>query len=344
MSRGRTILLTGASGFIGTHLAERLIANGDEVRALHRREKPPKALLSLRERYGEGLRLYRAELEDQRRIAEALEDVEAVVHTAALAFDWGSMDSFVQTNYQATVNLLHASREAGVKVFLYMSSAVVQGFGPHVDSTEEGPYYPLKYPYPITKKMAEDYVLSKNEPGFRVTAIRPCNVYGPGDRTSTYAMYEAILDGVFGYIGTGEALTCPIYIDDLCAGTLAALDAPRTAGQALLLTDGSKVSWKEYCRVMYAAVGSTKKPLSLPTPLAALSARIMCLGAKLIGAGAPPPLTSYRVEQASQDYHFSNAKARRLIGFSPRVFYEEGLHRTAQAFLQERAGNGDKRP
>jgi nucleoside-diphosphate-sugar epimerase len=336
MNRGRTILLTGASGFIGTHLAERLVAGGDSVRALYRREKPPEALVSLRERFGDEIRLCRAELEDHRRIAEALEDVEAVIHTAALALDWGRMDSFVRTNYDATVQLLEASRKAGVKTFLYVSSAAVQGFGPHVDSTEEGPYYHLKYPYPITKKMAEDYVLSKNEPGFKVTAIRPCNVYGPGDKTSTYAMYQAILDGVFGYIGGGEALTCPLYIDDLCAGTLAALEAPETAGQIILLTDGSKVSWKEYCRVMYAAVGSKKKPKSLPTGLAALSASIMCFGARLMGSSSPPPLTSYRVEQASHDYHFSNAKARQLIGFSPTVYYEEGLFRTAEAFLKER--------
>lgn len=337
MSKGKTILLTGASGFIGSHLAERLVARGDKVHALYRRENPPQALVSLGERYGDMIRLYRADLGDRERIAKALEDVEAVIHAAALALDWGSMESFVRTNYLATAELLAASRQAGAKVFLYMSSAVVQGFGPHVNSTEEGPYYPLKYPYPITKKMAEDYALSRNEADFRVTAIRPCNVYGPGDRTSTYAMYKAILEGVFGYIGDGEALTCPIYIDDLCAGTLAALDSPRTAGQALLLTDGSKVSWKEYCRVMYEAVGSKKKPVGFPTPLAALSARIMCFGAKLLGVGKPPPLTSYRVDQASQDYHFSNSKARSLIGFSPEVFYEEGLRRTAEAFLKERA-------
>ncbi len=337
MSRGRTILLTGASGFIGSHLAERLVARGERIHALYRRENPPKALVSLSEQYGEEFRLYKADLGDKERIAKTLEGVEAVVHTAALALDWGSMEDFVRTNYQATADLLAASKQAGAKVFLYISSAVVQGFGPHVDSTEEGPYYPLKYPYPITKKMAEDYVLSQNEADFRVTAIRPCNVYGPGDRTSTYAMYQAIMEGVFGYIGDGEALTCPIYIDDLCTGILSALDSPGTAGEALLLTDGSKVSWKEYCRVMYEAVGSKRKPVSLPTPLAALSARIMCFGARLIAARIPPPLTSYRVDQASHDYHFSNSKARKLIGFSPEVFYEEGLRRTAEAFLKERA-------
>lgn len=336
MGDARKILVTGASGFIGSHLVESVARRGDWVRALYRREVPPGELLALSVKYGDSIELFRADLGDSGRVEAAVRGVDAVIHTAARASDWGSPDLFMRENYDATVNLLEASRNAGVGTFLYFSSAVVHGFGPHVDTTERGPYYPLKYPYQITKQLTEAYVLKRNSPEFRVTAIRPCNVYGPGDRTSTYAMYEAIMGGVFGYIGSGEALTCPIYIDDLCAGTLAALDSPAAAGQALLLTDGEKVSWKAYCGAMYSAVGSKKKPVSLPVGLATVSAAVLTSAARLARSKKAPALTMYRVEQASQNYHFSNAKARDLIGFTPIVFYEEGLLHTAEAFLTER--------
>lgn len=342
----RLILVTGASGFIGRHLCAALASRGDSVRALYRREEPPPELLALSEREpaaanatgGRGrVELFRADLGDEALVREAVRGVDAVIHSAALASDWGRLESFIEANYGATTRLLEAARDSGCGTFVYISSAVVHGFGPHVDSTERGPYYPLKYPYQISKLMTEEYVLAQNAGSFRTTAIRPCNVYGPGDRVSTYSMFEAILDGVFGYIGSGEALTCPIYIDDLCDGVLAALGSPDAGGEIILLTDGQKISWKRYVHVMFAAVGSGRKPTRLPKGLAFAAAWAMSAGARALGLREAPPLTMYRVEQASRDYHFSNAKARALLGFEPRVFYEEGLARTASAYLEERA-------
>ena len=340
MSGARLILVTGASGFIGSHLCAALASRGDRVRALYRRKEPPSELLALSEARGAGsgaVELFKADLGDEARVREAVNGVEAVIHAAALATDWGPLELFIEANYDATVRLLEAARASGCGTFVYLSSAVVHGFGPHVDTTERGPYYPIKYPYQITKLMAEEFVLARNASGFRTTAIRPCNVYGPGDHMSTYQMLDAIMDGFFGYIGTGEALTCPIYVDDLCAGVLAALDRPQSGGQAILLTDGQKVAWKDYVRVMFAAVGSKKRPMSTPKIVAYAAAWLMTAAALAARRKTRPLLTLYPVEQGSQDYHFSNAKAREVLGFEPKVFYKEGLARTAAAYLEERA-------
>jgi nucleoside-diphosphate-sugar epimerase len=336
MASPRKVLVTGASGFIGVHLVAALASRGDLVRALYRRKEAPAELLATRDAHPDRVELFNADLDDAARVAEAVADVEVVVHVAALTSDWGPLELFIKANFDATIRLLEAAREAGASTFVYFSSAVVHGFGPHVDTTERGPYYPIKYPYQITKQMAEEYVLAQDTPFFRTVAIRPCNVYGPGDRTSTYAMYDAIMGGVFGYIGSGSALTCPIYIDDLCAGVLAALDSPSAGGQAILLTDGMKVSWKDYAHVMFDAVGSKRRPLGVLKPLAFAAAGLMTATAHAIRSTEAPPLTMYRVEQGSQNYHFSNAKARDLLGFEPKVFFEEGLALTARAYLEER--------
>jgi len=343
MSGRPLVLVTGASGFLGSHLCEALAARGDRVRALYRRANPPAALARLtgQEAAESGIErgaveLFNADLGDAALVRGAVEGADAVIHAAALASDWGDYELFERSNVRVTRDLLAAAEAAGCASFVFIGSAVVHGFGRHVDTTEEGPYFPLKYPYQLTKKEAELLVLARNREGFKTVAIRPCNVYGPGDRTSTYRMFSAILDGAFGYIGKGAALTCPLYIDDLCAGVLAALDRPQSAGQAILLTDGQKVSWRDYVAAMYEAIGTDRRPLALPKPLAFAAARVMDFAARLFRFREAPPLTLYRVEQGSSHYHFSNGKARRLLGFEPRTFYREGLGLTARAFLEDR--------
>jgi len=153
-------------------------------------------------------------------------------------------------------------------------------------------------------------------------------------------MYEAILQGTFGYIGSGAAYTCPIYIDDLCEGVRLVVENHQLGGEAILLTDGTKVCWRDYTKTMYAAIGSSRHPVSLPTPLAFTAAGVMGFGAKVLHTVKAPPLTRYRVEQASNHYHFSNGKAREILGFEPKVFFEEGLKRTAEAFLRDRRKQG----
>jgi nucleoside-diphosphate-sugar epimerase len=328
----KKIVITGASGFLGRHLCKQFVELGYHVRAIYRRAQAPDELMQLSTR---GLELVNLNLQLPSAADSVCQGMDIVLHSAALAYDWGPYDLYKQANIDVTEMLLDSAERMGCQDFIFISSAAVHGFGPHEDTTEDGPFYPLHYPYPITKLIAEKSVLTRNRPGFRTVAIRPCNVYGPGDVTSTYTMYQTILSGSFGYIGSGKAYTCPIYIDDLCKGVQLVVESDKLGGEAIILSDGTKVSWRDYTKTMFEAIGSLKKPVSLPRPLAFTAAGVLTLGAYLIHSKKAPPLTKYRVEQGSTNYHFSNEKAKRVLGFSPKVFYQEGLKRTAEAFLRD---------
>jgi nucleoside-diphosphate-sugar epimerase len=111
----RKILVTGASGFIGSHLVAALASRGESVRALYRRKEPPAALRDIAKRWPGLVELFNADLGDASRVVQAVNGVDAVIHAAALAADWGPLDLFIKENYDATVLLLETARAAGAK-------------------------------------------------------------------------------------------------------------------------------------------------------------------------------------------------------------------------------------
>lgn len=132
-------------------------------------------------------------------------DSDLVYHIAARTSDWGSRQDFEKDNIQATVTMLDAAQEAGVRHFVYVSSLSVHGFGPHRNSTEQGPYYQE------SKRRAENMALSRHCQTFQVAVIRPGNVYGPDDTTMMFPLFEAIEKGRMGMVNGGRTLTPPIY-------------------------------------------------------------------------------------------------------------------------------------
>jgi nucleoside-diphosphate-sugar epimerase len=281
-----------------------------------------------------GAEVMRLDLAGPDGAARAVCGMEGVVHAAALTTDWGSAEQFRRMNYELTTALVEAAREEGCRVFVYIGSVAVHGFGPHVDSTEDGPYYPSINPYQTTKKAAEEYVLGCNAPTFRTTCLRPGNAYGPYDTTLLYPMLDAMRKGVKLTLGGGRSLTCPVYVEDLAEAVALALSCEQSAGEVINVTGGERVSWGEF--LGYAAELLGARPwIGLPVPLARAVAVALSGLYTLLGIRSPPPLTRYRVEQVTHDYHFSIAKARALLGYEPKVGWREGLRRAVRAYQED---------
>jgi nucleoside-diphosphate-sugar epimerase len=326
----RRVLVTGASGFIGGWIARGLHERGYAVRALYRRERPPARLAALA---AAGVEVVRGDLTRDPDARAAVSAQEAVVHAAGL-LDWGPAELFQRLNVEATARLLAEARADGCRVFLYIGSAAVHGFGPHHRSTEQGPYYAPVSAYQTSKRQAEEAVLAANAPGFRTTVLRPANVYGPGDTTTLYRMLAGQERGIRTTLGGGRRLTSVVYIEDLVRAVVLALESEAAAGQVFNITSGEQVSWGELMGYSASLLG-VHPWFELPLPVAWVLAGLLSGSYRLLGIRRDPPLTPYRWAHVAHDFDFSIQKARRLLGYRPQVGWREGLRRTVEAYRED---------
>ncbi len=333
----KRILVTGASGFIGGRLARVLTERGYTIRALYRREIMPEHLkrtLTL------GAEVEQRDLTRIEHIHAAVRDIDAVIHAAGLTGDWGSYNLFKRFNYKLTVQLIKEAEENGCRVFVYLSSIAVHGFGRHFFSNEEGPYYRHINPYQITKKMAEEHVIAMNSKTLRTAVIRPGNVYGPGDTTTFYRIFDAQKRGIMGTLGGGKTLTCPVYVEDLIEAIILCLEKEDSGGEVFNITGAEEVTWKEILNYTSYLLNVNPPRVNLPVPVARFFACSLSGLYKLFHIKSDPPLTPYRVSQLAYDYHFSIAKAQDLLGYRPCVDWREGMRRAVEAFCSEIEASG----
>jgi nucleoside-diphosphate-sugar epimerase len=279
----------------------------------------------------------RGDLADSAAARRAVDGVEGIVHAGGPAQYWGPEQLFRVGIWEATQRLLEASRAAGVRSFVYLSSLSVHGLGPHRDSTEEGPYYPLITPYQRFKRLAEQAVIAANARELSTVVLRPGDVYGPGDRTTFYRLLYYQGRGVRGVIGSGRRLASLVYVEDLAEAAMLALQRREAAGQILNVTGGEKVTWREVLDYTASLLG-VRPWLNLPVPVARFAVvAILEPLFSLVPLPVGQYLTRYAIEHVAHDFHFRIDKARRLLGFDPRIDWREGMRRTVRAYLEERA-------
>jgi nucleoside-diphosphate-sugar epimerase len=329
----RRILVTGSSGFIGGWAARILAERGYTVRAQYRRSRVPPHLEEIR---APGIQLQRGDLTVLADLRALLADVEAVVHCAALARDWGYEQDYFLHNVEVTRHLVEEARRAGCRVFVFLSSLSVYGFGMHRQSTEEGPFYPHHNGYQRSKKIAEEIVLSAAAPGFRVTVLRSGNAYGPGDTTTFYKLLDAQQRGVRGTVSGNRALTSPVYVEDLVEAVILALENEAGAGQVFNITSGDEVTWREMMEFSAELLG-THPWFELPIALAWVAAVLFNGIYRLFRIRTEPPVFPYRIAHITRDYNFSIEKARRILGYQPKVDWRTGLSRTVAAYRRYKA-------
>ena len=321
--RGLSALVTGASGFIGGRLAERLATEeGVRVRAMFRNPKKAERLLKL------PLEIVKADLLDLPSLRKAIDGCDLAFHCAALVRETGNRNEFFETNVKGTENILKASTEAGVKKFIHFSSVAVYGLNPPDGADETTPYQPCGNLYCDTKIASEKAVwVAHQKAGLPAVVIRPTNVYGPYSNPWTVRPIKLVNSGQMILINGGTGFCNYVYIDNLIDATLAATKRDQSVGQVYLVTDGNAVLWKEFFGC-YAQMAGKPKMRSVPEWLGKAIALSMEVSSKL--NGKPPKITREAVRFLTRRARFKIEKAKRELGYQPRFSLEEGMKLTEQ--------------
>jgi len=319
------IALTGATGYTGGRLLQTLISRGDEVSILVR--KTARASLPARR-----VRIVEGDLSNPGTLATLVEGASAVVHVAAVYRTAGHPDSYYrEVNVGGTERLLEASARQGVGRFVHTSTVGVHGHVANPPADETSPLAPGDV-YQQTKAEAETLALSFGRSrGLPVAVVRPGAIYGPGE-TRLLKLFRAIARGRYAVVGSGRPFYHPVYIDDLVSGFLLALDHPRAAGEAFIIAGPRYVSQSELAELIARHTGGRVLPFHVPAwPLRAAGA--LC-EAIFVPLGFEPPLHRRRVDFWTKSRAFSIEKARRVLGFEPRVDIDDGIARTAASYRE----------
>lgn len=307
----RTAVVTGAGGFIGSHLVERLLAEGWEVRALlHYHSSPSWGWLEeLRGREVDGLEVVRGDITDPARMRALLAGREVVFHLAALisvAYSFQAPRTVFETNVMGTVNLAEAAREERVSRFVLMSSSEVYGSALHVPIAETHPLQ-AQSPYAASKIAAEKVVESYARAfGLPAVTVRAFNTFGP--RQSARAIVPTLVVQALERDTIELGATYPVrdltYVEDTVAGLVAAAEAAEAAeGRTVNLGRGEGISVGELAELVCDLLG---RPCRLRTD----RERVRPEGSE--------------VDRLVSD----NRLASELLGWRPRVSLREGLERT----------------
>lgn len=323
-----TTLVTGASGFIGSHLASALAAKGGEVRVMARPSSDLGSLASL------GLTIVRGDLSDPESLREAVADATLIYHCAALASDWGPWADFARANVGGVANLLDAAVAAGtVDRFVHVSTTDVYGYPRRVPD-ETGPRTDVGLAYNRSKILGELLVEEcHRRTGLPTTIVRPVTVFGERSQPFAVEIARLLLAGQMPLIGGGKVHAGVIYVADLVDAMVTAAAAPQAVGQAYNLRDPEDMTWQEFIVGYADGLGISQRLRNVPTPLAVAGAYIMERAYRAVGRQERPLLTHLAVNVMTRDQGYPVDKAQRDLGFAPRVGLEAGQRRTIDWLL-----------
>lgn len=320
------IFVTGGTGFTGGHLCRKLADLGYGVRALAR--SPEKATGLERD----GIEVVPGDLINRDSLARGMEGCNTVYHIAAAFRREGIPDrEFWEVNVKGTENMLAAAVDRGVGRFVHCSTVGVHGHVDNPPAGESAPYKPGDL-YQETKlageKLAIDYIEGGKIPG---VIFRPVGIYGPGD-TRFLKLFRHINSGRFRMIGSGNALYHLTYIDDLVDGIVLCGTRKEALGNIYILGGENYMTLNELVEIIAEILDVNLSKIHIPLwPVYTASALCEAVCRPL---GVEPPIYRRRVDFFKKDRAFDISKAKRELGYSPRVRPEEGLRKTAEWYFE----------
>lgn len=322
------LCVTGGTGFTGAALVQRLLEMGHEVVALDK--APGIALEALK---SQGAKIILGSVTDQKAVEEAVPGCEVVFHLAAAFRELDVPESvYKEVNVDGTRVVAQASLDAGARKLVYCSTQGVHGHIENPPGDETSPIEPADY-YQQTKYEGELELPPFAEQGLEYTILRPTAIYGPGDPGRFVMIYRRAKKGTFPMFGSGKTYYHPVYIDNLVDAFVLAMEPGVGAGQAYLIADKEYFSIQELVTRVGRSIGIDVKTPRFPIWPLIIAGHVCEKACKPFGI--TPPIFPRRVDWFRQVRAFRIDKAKRELGYSPRVGIDEGLRLTGEWYTKE---------
>lgn len=317
------VLVTGGTGFVGSHLVRRLLARGHQVTSL---DKNPGLFDD--ELRSSGATLVTGSVTDADQVGSLVAGCDIVYHLASPFGDILQPDAaYWDIEVNGTRNVLEAAERCHVGRVVHCSTQGVHGTLPQTPGDEDSPMVPRDY-YCYSKVEGERVCREFIAKGMDVVIVRPTSVYGPGDTRGWLKLYRMVSSGWFLMIGDGETLNHPVYVENLVDVFELAGTTPSAKGRVYLAGDEDPVTLTALVRGVATAVGSEVRIVRFPWyDIARLGATVVEVASKLVGI--KPPVFRRRLSWYKTNRAFRIDRAKIELGYQPRVRLSEGLSRTA---------------
>jgi nucleoside-diphosphate-sugar epimerase len=325
------LLVTGGTGFIGSHLAEEGRRRGAEVVVLGLTGRPEeRANAELLGRLG--VEVLSGSITDPELCRRAARGATHIFHLAVAMREGGKSDEFFETiNLEGTRHLLQAATKEKVQRFVYCSTIGIYGHRAPGITTEESPVSPGNI-YEQTKVAAERLVRDFAENcGLPSTVLRPADVYGPRDQR-LLKMFKGVARGRFPLFGAGKGRRHMVYVDDVVSAFFKACEHEAAVGEGLIIAGPRACTLRELLDRVTSVSGSRRYGIRLPlAPMLVVAAVVEDVWGAL---ALDPPIYRRRMDFFHSDSEFDTSKARRVLGWEAQVDLEDGIRRTFEAYKQ----------
>jgi len=321
------VLVTGGTGFTGSHLVRRLLDKGNTVLVIDYQKG-----LFYDELKSRGAVIELGGITNREVVEKTVKDCEVVYHLAAAFRQLNVPNQYYwDVNVEGTRNLLEAAYRHRVRKFVYCSTQGVHGHIQNPPGNEQSPITPEDY-YQLTKYEGEKVVREYIDRGLDAVIIRPTAIYGPGDPARFLILFRLVKRGSFLMFGDGDTFYHPVYIDNLVDAFELAVNGNATRGETYLIGDEHYYSLNELVQNIAMAMDTGVRIRHFPFwPLwtAAWACEMICKPLRLT-----PPLFRRRVDWFKQTRAFTISKAKKGLGYQPAVDLETGLRRTAEWYKE----------
>jgi nucleoside-diphosphate-sugar epimerase len=327
-------VVTGATGLLGSHVAEQLVARGERVRAIVRLGSDTDFLRQL------GVDLRPGDLRDPGSLPPVVAGADVVYHCAARVGDWGSWRDFQADVIDTTRNLVAACRAGGIGRLLHVSSVAVYGHPPPRQRITEdeplGQRLRLLDHYCRAKRLAEDAV---REAGLAATIVRPSWIFGPRDRNSLPRFVRALRGGWVKVQGRGDNLLNIVQATDVAEGAIRAGNHPAAVGQAYHLCSEGEITQRDFLDTLTDALGLPRVDRHVSAAQAYLGGLLGDVVPRLCRWDRPAYVSRYSVGLMARPVTYRIGKARQQLGWQPRTDPREGIRRAVAWFQEHQAGS-----